>query len=120
VRYCVHVKRLIDGRVVKGSHETDITGLAGLLLRETEGQPGVLLSVSVETTPTGRRPTLHDAKNRRLVRLPDGRTAHLVAVTPLGVEAGRHPLAEVRRGKVRLPSGRYLSIPITDLEVVSE
>ena len=46
-----------------------------------------------------------DAKHRRAVRLPDGRTARLVF----------YPRKGRGRAVVQLPSGAYLNVPAADL-----
>lgn len=69
-------------------------------------------------------PTLSDAVGRRAVRLPDGRSARLVAVPPPGPP--RTPEEAAGRGRsgskarVLLPSGAYLSIPLNDLVLLPE
>lgn len=60
-------------------------------------------------------PTVAHAKARTVVRLPDGRTATLIAI-PIRVT---HK-ANGRKARVRLPGGAFLSVPTTDLEVVSD
>lgn len=56
---------------------------------------------------TGAQPA--DAKNRRPVRLPDGRTARLVYVNPYTDIA-----------KVQLPGGGYLTTSVEQLTVLDE
>lgn len=58
---------------------------------------------------------MEDAAERRTVRLPDGRTARLVAM----------PAQSTRRSKgakarVVLPSGKHLSFPVADLTLCAE
>lgn len=65
-------------------------------------------------------PTMHDAAQGAVVRLPDGRSARLLFVPNLDAKQrvsrrnGKHP---GNKAKVRLPSGAVLSIDPTLLEV---
>jgi hypothetical protein len=59
-------------------------------------------------------PTFADAAARRAVRLPDGRTARLVA-TP-----GSDRRSAGTKARVVLPSGAHLSFPLHDLTLLPD
>jgi hypothetical protein len=60
-------------------------------------------------------PTVDHAESRAIVRLPDGRTATLIAI-PRRANHHRHGA----KARVRLPGGAWLSVPTSDLEVVTD
>lgn len=62
-------------------------------------------------------PTAADAKNRRVVLLPDGRTGRVVFVPPPPGATSRFG-SPGRKARVVLPDGRHRSVARDDLTVI--
>lgn len=69
-----------------------------------------------------RHPTAGDAKDRRVVRLPNGRLGRVVFVPPAGRVEGKRVRNHSHGSKCRvvLGSGRYVSVARESLVVVEQ
>lgn len=103
----LRVIRRIDGKAVsyvREGHDLDA------LVTVERNEPGKLLALLRVREP-GDGVTIHAAAERRLVELPDGRSAKLFAIPSAGHCQGQ-------RARVEFPTGAVASYPADALRLV--